>query len=444
MASREGGCRVPHAGVRQDHGGISGAPRHGGETREGGGAPDIRRLVGPDAGMRAPGCRGWARPQRLTIIRGTSGRSAGIDQGPGGGPHPHNTTHRGATGRTMGHERLRGRALGRRGIAGVGRHDQAADGRERKGTAGMAKAEVADFLQAIRQAMLEEPAEQRDAVEVGGAQAGTAHFPVGARHGTIREADETVVGDGHREDIRGEVLQGGVTMVVGLTVDMPGDGPDLRVDVLQQAGLAHLFLAKRTGHGGERFDRDEAVGSGRTPGCAVPGEATARDDGVDVRVVLELSTPGMQDTSQSREVGPDEALVFRQPCEGRCRRLQQGLVREAVMRADEGPERLRDRQGAEEVRPRELVVQVVREPLGGCMLLTLGTVAVATGMLDAMVPSTVLARREAVAVVAVLTVLDGAEDLAVCGGEVGRALQVLWGKRRADLAEGRHGRSLPS
>ena len=57
---------------------------------------------------------------------------------------------------------------------------------------------------------------------------------------------------------------------------------------------------------------------------------------MDVRVVRELSTPGMQDTGQSREVGPDEALVLRQPFEGCGRRLKQGLVCEALVRADEG------------------------------------------------------------------------------------------------------------
>ena len=177
------------------------------------------------------------------------------------------------------------------------------------------------------------------------------------------------------------------------------------------------------------------------PGRAVLGEATARDDGVDVGVVLELPAPGMQDAGEPREVGPDEALVCGEPFEGRGRGVKHGLVREALMRADEGSEGLRDGEGEEEVRPGQLFVQVVLEPLLGCMLLTLGTVAVATGMMDAVVPPTALALREAVAVMAALALLDGADDLAVCGGEVGIALQVFWRKGGEDLAEGGHGRS---
>ena len=34
-------------------------------------------------------------------------------------------------------------------------------------------------------------------------------------------------------------------MVIRLTVDVPGAGPDLGGDVLQQSGLAHTFFEER-------------------------------------------------------------------------------------------------------------------------------------------------------------------------------------------------------
>ena len=88
------------------------------------------------------------------------------------------------------------------------------------------------------------------------------------------------------------------------------------IDVLQQSGLAHVFFEEGAVDGGEGFDGDKEIGSGGQPGCAVRGEATARDDRVDVGVVLELPAPGVQDTGEPREVGPDEALVCGQPFEG--------------------------------------------------------------------------------------------------------------------------------
>ena len=79
-----------------------------------------------------------------------------------------------------------------------------------------------------------------------------------------------------------------MAMVIGLTVDVPRDGPDLWVNVLQQAGLEHVFFEEGAGDGGEGFDGDKDVGAGGAPGRAVLGEAPARGDIVDVGVVLEL------------------------------------------------------------------------------------------------------------------------------------------------------------
>ncbi len=99
------------------------------------------------------------------------------------------------------------------------------------------------------------------------------------------------------------------------------------------------------------------------------------------------------------------------------------------------------REGEEEVRPRELFVQMVLEPLLSFMLLALGTVPVATGMIDAVLFPTALALIEAMAVMAALALLDSTDNLAVRGGEVGIALKVFWRKGGEDIAQGGHGRS---
>jgi hypothetical protein len=301
-----------------------------------------------------------------------------------------------------------------------------------------------DFHKAIGQDLLEEPAEKLHAVELGVAEAGTAHFPGGERHRAVLQAHETVVGDGNLEDRGGEGGASRVAVVMGLRVDVPGEGPDLGGEVLQQARLSHLFFEERPGDGGERFDRDKEVRSRGTPGRALLGEAPARDTGVDVGMVLEWPAPGVEDAGAPREGGAEEALILGQPLAGHGRRLQQGVRREALMRADKGSQRLRDGAGEEEVRPGELCGEMVLEPLLGCMLLTLRTMAMATGMMDTVVAPTVLALRKAVAVRAALALLDGADDVAVGGGEVGVALQVFRRKGSKESAEGGHDRSLPS
>jgi hypothetical protein len=305
----------------------------------------------------------------------------------------------------------------------------------------MEKAAVADLPEAIGPDVLEEPPEKLHDVEVGRAWACTAHCTVSERDGAVLARDEATVGDGDPEDIRGKGGASGVAVVIGLTVDVPGNGPDLWGDGLSQSGLAHVFFAQSAGDGGEGCDRDTDIGSRRQPRCAVRGEATARDDRVDVGVVLELPAPGVQDTSEPREIGPDAARGCGQPFEGRGRRLQHGLVGEALMRAEKGPQGLRDGEGEEAGRSGQLFFQVVREPLLGCMLLTLRAMTSATGMIDAVVPSTIVALREARSVMATLARSDSADGCAVRGGEVGRARKVCWRKGGKDIAEGGHGRS---
>ena len=72
------------------------------------------------------------------------------------------------------------------------------------------------------------------------------------------------------------------------------------------------------------------------------GETATWDDGMDMRVVLELSAPGMQDTGKTREIGPDEPLVLGEPFKGCGRGVGHGLVSEAWTRADEGTQGLRN------------------------------------------------------------------------------------------------------
>jgi hypothetical protein len=303
----------------------------------------------------------------------------------------------------------------------------------------MEHADVPDCHTAFGQDVREEPAEKLHDVELGRAEAGTAHFPGGAGDGTVHEAHDAAVGEGNFADGGSAGGEGGGAVELCLTVDIPGESPPLGSAVLQQSGVLHGFFAERTGDGGERFDRHKEVGARGQPSRAVLGEATTGHNVMDVRVVLELPAPRLQDTGETRQVRPNEALVVGQPLEGRCRGLQQGVGREALMRADAGAERLRDRQGEQAVRPRELLVEVGLKPLLRCLRLALGAVAVATSMLDAVLSLTVGALREAMALGAAAAVLDGADHLTVCGGEVRIALQVFGRKSGEDVPQGGHG-----
>jgi hypothetical protein len=120
------------------------------------------------------------------------------------------------------------------------------------------------------------------------------------------------------------------------------------------------------------------------------------------------------------------------------RGLEHGRGGEALMRAEKRAQGLRDGAGHEAVRSGKLFVQVVLQPLLGCVRLTRRAVAMAPGMIDAVGLATAWALGEAVAVMPAATVLEGAEALVVRGGEVGRALQGLRGDGGAASADGRH------
>ena len=188
------------------------------------------------------GAVAFYQPCCTEIVLAQPSLSAGIEKSPVGGPQTHDDAHLPATSWAGGDYRLRGYDRRRLASDGVCRHDHQAERVGMHGTACMLKAEVPDFHEAVRQDMLEEPADTFHDVKVRGAEAGTAHFPVGEGDRAVREADETAVGDGDLEDIRGQVGEGRVAMWSGLTMDIPRDGPHLGVDVLQQSGLAHVFF----------------------------------------------------------------------------------------------------------------------------------------------------------------------------------------------------------
>ena len=172
-----------------------------------------------------------------------------------------------------------------------------------------------------------------------------------------------------------------------------------------------------------------AAGKATLPAPLLPGAS------------CETTGPRLEPMSWPSTISPDEALIFGESFEGSGRGVEHGLVGGTLVRADEGSEHLRHGESEEEVRPGKLLLQVVGEPLRGFMLRALRAMTIATGMLHAVLASTAWALIEAVAVMAAAALLDGADDFAVRGGEVGIALQVCWRKGGEDLAQGGHGKS---
>ena len=160
---------MPHTMVSQRHVGVKEAPQRVCGTLWVSLEPVISRPVLSESIMRAHGCRRVYRTWRTKSIIAKLCLSACINKVPGCGPQTHDDAHGCATGRTAGREPVWEDAWWRRASAGLGLHDHEAEGGGRDGTAGMEKAEVADFHEAVWQDMLEEPADKRYDVKVRGA-----------------------------------------------------------------------------------------------------------------------------------------------------------------------------------------------------------------------------------------------------------------------------------
>jgi hypothetical protein len=211
----------------------------------------------------------WDTPCRSEPCQSKPWLATGINKRPVGAPQAQDEPHRYATRRTPSDEGLWGYDLNRLERGGAELQDHTTQGVRRDGTAGMLEAEVPDFHEAFREDVLEEAVDTRDDVESGGTLSSTTGFTVGEGDGAVVESHETLVGDGDPEDRGGEVGEGRVAIGPCLRMDVPGEVPDLWVDVFQQSGLAHVFFEEGTGDGREGFDGDEEGGSGGAPGHTI-------------------------------------------------------------------------------------------------------------------------------------------------------------------------------
>src|SRR5437879_6140514 len=149
---------------------------------------------------------------------------------------------------------------------------------------------------------------------------------------------------------------------------------------------------------------------------------------------LELPAPGRQDTRKTGESSAEEAGIAGEAFEGFRRRLAHGLGGQPGMGAAARAQGFRDGKGNEAVRPWELCV----EPLPRLLVLTLGTMAMAAGMREAVVVATAVAGREAGAVGPGAAGAEGLHGVEVCRRQGGGACEVLCARGGEDGGDRGH------
>jgi hypothetical protein len=156
-----------------------------------------------------------------------------------------------------------------------------------------------------------------------------------------------------------------------------------------------------------------------------------------VRRVRERSPPGRDEAGQAGEVGAAAALRVRAPVAGLRRGGAHGLGGAPVRRAAKRAQGRRDGARNEAGRSGKRCVQGGLYPRRGCVRRTRRAGAMAPGRMATVVVAPAWALGEAGAVMPAAAVWDGAEDLVVRGGEVGRARKGRRGQGVDESAAGR-------
>ena len=90
-----------------------------------------------------------------------------------------------------------------------------------------------------------------------------------------------------------------------MAVHIPGDLPDSRGDLIEQFCLLHQITELGPEDGRESLERHKEIGSGGMPGAIGGTNGAARNDVVDVGMILKSASPGMQDPEEARQIATD-------------------------------------------------------------------------------------------------------------------------------------------
>ena len=228
--------------------------------------------------------------------------------------------------------------------------------------------------------MLQEAADELHDFEGKDSRAFAVRFAIANEDGAVLDFDDTRVGDGDFEDVGGKVFEASFAGGYRLAVDVPVDVPDFRGDLIEQSGLFHLIAELGSEDFRERFDGEKEVDSGGMPAShRMNGQRATGNDVMDMGMVLQGSSPGVEDTEEAWEIGTDVILIEGEFFDGVRGSLEQSGVSHALVLSHEGTQLFWDRKRNEEMVAWELALDLFLEPLLSLMVLAGGAVAIAAG-----------------------------------------------------------------
>lgn len=125
----------------------------------------------------------------------------------------------------------------------------------------------------------------------------------------IFDLENAGVGDSDFKDIGGEILHAVGTRTYGLGVNDPVLIPDILRDEMIEAGFDHFIAELGLEDIRQGFHRQEEIDSRRMPTAILFGECASWDHIVNVGVIRQLSSPGMQDTEEASKIAADIFII---------------------------------------------------------------------------------------------------------------------------------------
>ena len=158
---------------------------------------------------------------------------------------------------------------------------------------GMQEAIVADFDEGVGQDMLEEAGEEDQRRQRESFEMACFAVPELETDAAVFEAEEAAVGEGDAVEVRGEVLENRLALTGGAAIDHPIVFPDAGGSQRKEVGLFQGVTELGAEDGGESLGGQEEVFFGKAP-ATLWGEATARDEAVNMRMVAQIPSPGVE------------------------------------------------------------------------------------------------------------------------------------------------------
>ncbi len=136
--------------------------------------------------------------------------------------------------------------------------------------------------------MLQKAADEFHNIEGQDFGALAVRFAVANPHRAVLDGNDARVGNGDFEDVGGEIFDSGLAGANRLAVDVPGDLPEIRWNLIEQIGLLQQIAELGSEDYRESFDGEKEIDSGRMPRAIGRTDSAARNDVVNVGMVLKI------------------------------------------------------------------------------------------------------------------------------------------------------------